>query len=298
MTDTLDGPAATWARAASGGDVQYRISELDRAAIGAVPGYDAQVGAQVGATVAELRRSRAEAIRRVAQRDGSAAAELGRSGGRTAALVLGVLASCFAAAFHLGRAVFDAVDVLPWITVLVWAAAVLVGLGLLPLRREAAPTSGVVALAWTATVLCGVALVLSALLGSVTPETAAVFAIALGGVIALAAIAAAAGVVAHRIPAEVRAATARCMGEFAVVQGEAAAGILEGAFAQLRTAWASVDPSGRERVEADIDAAYRILDDRGFGAADRAEVPGGLVLTRTAVAASRELESTLSARRP
>ncbi|GGI48204.1 hypothetical protein BCL57_002731 [Agromyces flavus] len=297
MTAGPAGPAATWARDASGGDVQYRISELDRAAIGSQPGYAARVEALVSATVAELRRSKVEAIGRMAEQDGSAAAELGRSGARTAALVLGMLASCFAAAFHLGRAVFDAVDVLPWITVLVWVAAILVAVALLPLRRDAAPTSGVVALAWSAAVLCGAALVLSAVLGSVTADTAALFAVALGGVLALVAIAAAASVVANRVPSEVRAATARRMGEFALAQGESAAGILDRALGRLRAEWAAVDPRDRERVEADLDAAYGILGDRGFDAPRRAEVPGGLVLTRTAVAASRELASALTARR-
>ena len=296
MTAAPDGPAAAWARAASGGDVQYRTSELDRAAIGSVPRYAAQVEAQVRATVAELRRSRAEAIGRVAQRDGSAAAELGRSGGRTAALVLGVLASCFAAAFHLGRAVFDAVDVLPWITALVWGAAILVGLALLPLRRDAAPTTGVVALAWSAAVLCAAALVLSAVLGSVTPDTTILFAIALAGVIALSAIAAAAAVVAHRTPSEARAATARRMEEFAVAQGDAAAGILERALDRLRVEWAAIDEGERARVEGDLEAAYRILDERGIPSRDRPALPGELVLTLTAVAASPDLETVLASR--
>lgn len=297
MTSSPDGPATAWARAASGGDVLSRLSELDRAAIGAVPRYAERVSAEVSATVAELRRSRAEGVGRMARWDGSAAAELGRPGGRTAALVLGVLASCFAAAFHLGRAVFDAAAVLPWIAALVWAAAVLVAVALLPLRRDAAPTTGVVALAWSAVVLCAAALVMSVVLGSVSPATAAVFAIAVAGWLGLLAVAAAAAVVALRVPPEARAETRRRMDEFDAAQGEAAAGILDRALARLRTEWGTVDPAERERVEQDLTAAHHVLDERGFAAPERADVPGGLVLTRTAVAASRELESALAHRR-
>ena len=146
---------------------------------------------------------------------------------RIAPFVLGVLAACFAAAFHLGRAVFHAADVLPWITALVWAAAVLVAFALLPLRRDAAPTTGVVALAWSAVVLCAAALVMSAVLGSISPATAGVFAIAMAGWLGVLAVATVAAVVALRVPPEARAETRRRMDEFDAAQGETAAGILE-----------------------------------------------------------------------
>lgn len=294
---SADGPAASWARTASGADVEYRLSRLDRAAIAAVPGYAEQVDARVSATVAALRTARAGGLAELGERDGSAAAELGRSGGRTAALVGGVLAACFAAAFHLGRAVFVAVDVLPWITALVWTASILVAFALLPLRRDAAPTTGVVATAWSSVVLCLAALVMSAALGGITPATAGLYAAAVAGLLALVGVAAAAAVVALGSPPEQRAATRRRMGEFARAQGDAGSAILADAVEELGARWADVDSAERARVEADLAAAHRILDERGIPSRDRPVLPGELVLTLTAVAASPDLEAALASRR-
>lgn len=293
---TSEGPAASWARMASAADVEYRLSRLDRAAIAAVPRYAEQVDARVSETVAAIRAARADGLAELGARDGSAAAELGRSGGRTAALVGGVLAACFAAAFHLGRAVFVAVDVLPWITGLVWTAAILIALALLPLRRDAAPTTGVVATAWSAAALCLAALVMSAALGGITPATAGLYAVAVAGLLALVGVAAAAAVVALGSPPEQRAATRRRMDEFARAQGDAGSVVLADAVAQLGAAWADVDPAERERVEADLAAAHRILDERGIPSRDRPALPGELVLTLTAVAASPDLETVLASR--
>ncbi|GAA1055995.1 hypothetical protein GCM10017608_13490 [Agromyces luteolus] len=291
---SADGPATSWARTASGADVAYRLSRLDRAAVSAVPRYADQVDACVSETVAGLRTARAEGLVELRARDGSAGAELGRSGARTAALVGGVLAACFAAAFHLGRAVFDAPDVLPWITGLVWTAAILIAAALLPLRRAAAPTTGVVATVWSAAALCLAALVMSAVLGGLVAATAGTFVAAVAGLAVLVGVASAATVVALGASPAERAATRRRMDEFARAQADLGGSVLADAIARLGSAWAAVDPAVRARVEDDLASAHRILDERGMPPRDRPGLPGELVLTSTAVAASPELAAAFA----
>ena len=71
----------------------------------------------------------------------------------------------------------------------------------------------------------------------------------------------------------------RTLDEFDAAQGETAAGILERALERLRTEWTTVDPAERERVEVDLASAHLVLEERGFDAPERVDVPGGLGVT-------------------
>lgn len=290
---SADGPATHWARTARPSEVVHDLAQLDRRAVAAAPEYAALVARAVAETVAAIRAARAAGLAELSDEDPAAAAHVGMSGRRKVAYYAGVIAACSAFALYFSRADLDPESALPWAAGLIVACAVLMGLALLPIRRTAPPTTGVAAVTWAAVVLTGAALAMAPAIGGVTPATSAAHLAGLAGCAALIVLAAWTTWAALRVAPTERARTARRIEAFPDDVAESARGSVRLAVDELRAAWASADPDVRARVEADLAAAYRVLDERGIAPAERHALPGALVLARTAVAAAPALEGSL-----
>jgi hypothetical protein len=290
---TPDGPATHWARTARPSELVHDIAQLDRRALAGAPDYAALVTRTVADTVAEIRAARAAGLAALADEDPSAAAHVGMSGRRKAAYFAGVFAACGAFALYFSRADLDAESALPWAAALIVACAVLMGLALLPIRRSAPPSTGVAAVTWATAALTGAALVMAQAIGGVTAATSAAHLVGLVGCAALLVLAAWTTWAALSVAPAARARTVRRIDAFPDEVAESARESVRRATGALRTAWTSTDPDLRARVESDLAAAYRVLDERGVAPTERHVLPGALVLSRTAVAAAPALEGTL-----
>ncbi|MGR0221145.1 hypothetical protein [Agromyces sp. ZXT2-6] len=292
---SADGPATRWARTARPSEIAHGIAELDRRAVSAAPGYAELVTRAVSGAVAEIRAARADRLAALAREDRGAAAEVGRSGLRKAAIVAGVLAASGAAALYFSRAAFDPVTVLPLAAALIVASTVLMALALLPLRRAAPPTTGVAAVAWSTVVLSLGPLAMGAVLGGVTAGNTPAYLAGLVALAGLSALAVATTRIALSASPERRARTEQRIEAFPEQVADAGRDSIRRAVEELRAAWSAVDPEVRARVENDLAEAHRVLDERGLGATARPELPGALTVMRTAVAVAPGLERTLDA---
>lgn len=290
---SADGPATYWARTATANGGAVDGAELERRAVSVAPAYADVVTRAVSRAVADVRAARAARLATLAEEDPAAAAEVGRSTGRSFALLVGVLAAAGAASLYFSRAEFDAEAVLPLAVVLVVACATLTALALLPLRPAVPPTRGVVVVAWFMSILCAGSLTMAGVLGGVTDRTGTAVVVGLVGLAGLAILALAVTVMFLRTPAERRARTrervAAFPGEVAEVAGRSVRDVVAG----LHDDWAEVAPAARAAIEADLAEALRVLEERGLRASGRSGVPGGFVVVRTAIAVLPALEGRL-----
>ncbi|MEV0892243.1 hypothetical protein [Promicromonospora sp. NPDC050262] len=123
-----------------------RTAELDRQVLRGLPGYAAAVDTVVGDFHAEVQDARSEIDARTRRVD-PAVADL-RSPRRTVGTVLGALGIGGAFAFFFSRADFDMVAVLPWSSAFLAVGTVGVLMALLPVRRSAPATRGLVQRSW------------------------------------------------------------------------------------------------------------------------------------------------------
>lgn len=138
--------AQHWAQEISPTAFWRRTAELDRQVLRGLPHYAAAVDAVVGDYHVEVRDARTEIDARTRRVD-PAVADL-RSPRRTVGTVLGALGIGGAFAFFFSRADFDLVAVLPWSSAFLAAGTVGVLMALLPVRRSAPATRGLVQRSW------------------------------------------------------------------------------------------------------------------------------------------------------
>ena len=276
--------AAAWAERASATDLELRIAQLDRLALAGSPAYLRDVEGIADETVAELRALRATELERLREVDPGAAAALGRSAGRTGAVILAVLAAAGAFAFYFSRADFDAEAVLPWASGLLVVSTAALAAALLPLRRSTPPTSGIVAIAWLAVVLGAATLAgAGAILGT---DPSLVPAYLVGGTAVVGSAALAVGTIVARsgLDAHARAAQDGRLAAFRDELGVAAAAVVERSGTRLQEAFARLDEAERAYLRAELDAAYLVLARRNLvPAGAEPPTPGLLLVGRMAV---------------
>ena len=138
--------AQHWAQEISPTAFWRRTADLDRQVLRGLPRYAAAVDTVVGDFHAEVRDARSEIDARTRRVD-PAVADL-RSPRRTVGTVLGALGIGGAFAFFFSRADFDMVAVLPWSSAFLAVGTVGVLMALLPVRRSAPATRGLVQRSW------------------------------------------------------------------------------------------------------------------------------------------------------
>lgn len=159
--------AQHWAQEISPTAFWRRTAELDRQVLRGLPGYAAAVDTVVGDFHAEVQDARS-AIDARTRRVDPAVADL-RSPRRTVGTVLGALGIGGAFAFFFSRADFDLIAVLPWSSAFLALGTVGVLMALLPVRRSAPATRGLVQRSWLLAGLAAAAAAAPLLLLRLTP---------------------------------------------------------------------------------------------------------------------------------
>jgi hypothetical protein len=138
--------AQHWAQEISLAAFWRRTAELDRQVLRGLPHHAAAVDAVVGDYHVDVRDAWTEIDAR-SRRVDPAVADL-RSPRRTVGTVLGALGIGGAFAFFFSRADFDMLAILPWSSAFLTVGTVGVLMALLPVRRSAPATSGLVQRSW------------------------------------------------------------------------------------------------------------------------------------------------------